>query len=266
VEEAARLVIGQAKLAADLVQTGKFQKAISIGGGLHHAKSAAGEGFCLYNDVAFTAIYLMERYHLKRIMILDTDAHAGNGTADYFYSDPRVLFVDIHQDPGTIYPGSGFASEIGSGEGLGRTVNVPLPVNAGNDSYKYVFEEIVEPLAKEFQPEIIIRNGGSDPHFNDGLTSLGLTVAGFKMIGEKVRLISDICGGKVIDLLASGYHRGVLPYAWMALIAGLADFNVPIEEPSPVPQSLRIDTHMPETIKVVSEVKNYHKDYWRCFR
>ena len=266
VEEAARLVIGQAKLAADLVQTGKFQKAISIGGGLHHAKSAAGEGFCLYNDVAFTAIYLMERYHLKRIMILDTDAHAGNGTADYFYSDPRVLFVDIHQDPGTIYPGSGFASEIGSGEGLGKTVNVPLPVNAGNDSYKYVFEEIVEPLAKEFQPEIIIRNGGSDPHFNDGLTSLGLTVAGFKMIGEKVRLISDICGGKVIDLLASGYHRGVLPYAWMALIAGLADFDVPIEEPSPVPQSLRIDTNMPETIKVVSEVKNYHKDYWRCFR
>lgn len=266
VEEGARLVIGQAKLAADLLQTGKYQKAISIGGGLHHAKAATGEGFCIYNDVAFTAIYLLDKYHLKKVMILDTDAHAGNGTAEYFRSDPRVLLVDLHQDPATIYPGTGFASEIGSGAGIGKTVNIPLPVNAGNDSCKLVFEQIVEPLAKEFRPEIIIRNGGSDPHFNDGLTSLGLTVEGFRMIGQKVRQMSDICGGKVIDLIASGYHRGVLPYAWMALISGLADFNVPIEEPSPVPHSLRIDTQIPETLKVISEVKGYLKDYWRCFR
>ena len=266
VEEAARLVIGQAKLAADLIQTGKYQKVISIGGGLHHAKAASGEGFCIYNDVAFTAIYLLDKYHLKKIMILDTDAHAGNGTAEYFRSDPRVLLVDLHQDPATIYPGTGFASEIGAGAGIGKTVNVPLPVNAGNDSYKLVFEQIVEPLTKEFRPEIIIRNGGSDPHFNDGLTSLGLTVEGFRMIGQKVRQMSDICGGKVIDLVASGYHRGVLPYAWMALISGLANFNVPIEEPSPIPHSLRIDAQMPETIKVVAEVKGYLKDYWRCFR
>ena len=266
VEEAARLVIGQAKLAVDLIQNGKFQKVISIGGGLHHAKAASGEGFCIYNDVAFTAVYLLDKYHLKKIMILDTDAHAGNGTAEYFRSDPRVLLVDLHQDPATIYPGTGFASEIGSGAGIGKTVNVPLPVNAGNDSYKMVFEQIVEPLTKEFRPEIIIRNGGSDPHFNDGLTSLGLTVEGFKMIGQKVRQMSDICGGKVIDLIASGYHRGVLPYAWMALISGLANFNVPVEEPSPIPHSLRIDTQIPETIKVISEVKSYLKDYWRCFR
>ena len=264
-EEAARLVIGQAKLAVDLVQTGKYQKAVSIGGGLHHAKSAAGEGFCLYNDVAFTAIYLMERYHLKRIHDLDTDAHAGNGTADYFYSDPRVLFVDVHQDPGTIYPGSGFASEIGSGEGLGKTVNIPLPVNAGNDSYKLVFEEIVEPLAKEFQPEIIIRNGGSDPHFNDGLTSLGLTVAGFRMIGQKVRLISDICGKsyRPVSIRVSPGSitvrlDGIAIRIWRTLMSRLKSQSVP--------QSLRIDTHMPETIKVISEVKSYHKDYWRCFR
>jgi acetoin utilization protein AcuC len=139
-------------------------------------------------------------------------------------------------------------------------------VNAGNDSYRYVFEHIIEPVTKEFQPEIIIRNGGSDPHFNDGLTSLGLTVAGFKMIGEKVRKMSEVCGGKVIDLVASGYHRGVLPYAWMAMISGLADFKVEIEEPGAIPASLRIDTHMPETIKLVAEIKALHKEYWRCFQ
>jgi len=266
VEEAARLVVGQAKLAADLVQTGKFLKAVSIGGGLHHAKAASGEGFCIYNDVAFTALYLLDKYKLKKVMILDTDAHAGNGTAEYFYSDPRVLFVDVHQDPGTIYPGTGFASEIGAGVGIGKTINIPLPVNAGNDSYRYVFEHVIEPVTKEFQPDIIIRNGGSDPHFNDGLTSLGLTIEGFRMVGQKVRAMSDICGGKEIDLIASGYHRGILPYAWMALIDGLANYNVPIEEPSPIPHSLRIDAQMPATIKVVNEVKGYLKDYWRCFR
>jgi acetoin utilization deacetylase AcuC-like enzyme len=86
------------------------------------------------------------------------------------------------------------------------------------------------------------------------------------MIGEKVRQMSDICGGKVIDLIASGYHRGVLPYAWMSLIAGLADFKVTVEEPSAIPASLRIDTHMPETIKLVSEIKGIQKEYWRCFQ
>jgi acetoin utilization protein AcuC len=266
VEEAARLVIGQAKLAADLVQSGKYQKAVSIGGGLHHAKRASGEGFCLYNDVAFTAIYLMERYHLKRVLILDTDAHDGNGTSEYFYSDPRVLFIDVHQDPRTIYPGTGFASEIGAGEGIGKTVNIPLPADAGNDSYKLAFKEIIEPLTAEFKPEIIIRNGGSDPHFNDGLTSLGLTVAGFEMIGQRVKEMSTLCEGKVIDLIASGYHPGVLPYAWMALISGLADFGVPIEEPSPIPASLRTDAHLPDTQEVIDEVKSYLRDYWHCLQ
>jgi acetoin utilization protein AcuC len=233
---------------------------------MHHAKFNTGEGFCLYNDVAFTASYLLDKYHLKRVMVLDTDAHAGNGTAEYFYNDPRVLFVDVHQDPGTIYPGTGFAADIGTGAGLGKTINIPLPVNAGNDSYKYVFEHIIEPVTREFRPEIIIRNGGSDPHFNDGLTSLGMTLTGFKMMGEKVRKMAEICDGKEIDLIASGYHRGILPYAWLSMLSGLAGFNVTLEEPSPIPHSMRIDTLMPETIKVVNEVKTNLKDYWRCLR
>jgi len=98
-EEAARLIIGQAKLACDLTQQGKTEKAVSIGGGMHHAKPDYGEGFCIYNDVAFCARYLQQKYKLDRILILDTDAHAGNGTAEYFYQDPTVLFIDLHQDP-----------------------------------------------------------------------------------------------------------------------------------------------------------------------
>jgi acetoin utilization protein AcuC len=264
-EEAARLIIGQAKMASHLVQEGSFDKVVSIGGGLHHAKPAYGEGFCLYNDVAFCALNLIDRYNLERILILDTDAHAGNGTAEYFYEDPRVLFIDLHQDPRTLYPGTGFAYQIGSGNGKGFTINIPMPVYAGYDSYQSVFNEIVRPVVEEFKPQIIIRNGGSDPHFNDGLTNLGLPVKGFRMIGEEVREIAKICGGKVIDLIASGYNKEVLPYGWLALISGLAGIKIIVEDPEPIPTRFQKDPSLAETKMVIQEVKRYHQDYWRCF-
>ena len=266
-EEAARLIIGQAKRAVDLIERGEFRKAISIGGGMHHAKASFGEGFCLYNDVAFIAKYLVEKYHRTRILIVDTDAHAGNGTSEYFYQDPRVLFIDLHQDPRTLYPGTGFSYQIGENEGAGYTVNVPLPVDAGCDSYAVVFEELVQPLADEFKPQIIVRNGGSDPYFNDQLTRLGLPLKGFRMIGAKVRLLAEICHGQEIDLIASGYNETILPYAWLALISGLAGIEeTDTEEQEHVPERYKYDLRVGETERVVREVKENLKEYWRCFR
>ena len=266
VEEAARLVVGQAKKACDLVLANVYEKVVSIGGGLHHAKRSYGEGFCLYNDVAFCGLYLIQQHGLERILILDTDAHAGNGTCEYFYEDSRVLFIDIHQDPKTIYPGTGFINQIGSGKGEGYTINVPMPMNAGDDSYRLVFESIIEPITKDFKPQIIIRNGGSDPYLDDGLTSLGLSLKGFRLIGEKVRKISEICAGKVIDLIASGYNEQILPYAWLALINGLAAFKIEIEEVEPIPHRFIGDLGLTETEQVVQEVRDYLKDYWACLR
>jgi acetoin utilization protein AcuC len=265
-EEAARLVVGQAKLACQLIQDGKFQKVISIGGGLHHAKQNYGEGFCLYNDIAFCARYLLQNYSLERILILDTDAHTGNGTYDYFQEEPRVLLIDIHEDPLAIYPSTGFASEIGSGAGTGYTINIPLPLYAGNDSYKLAFESIIEPVTAEFKPEIIICNGGSDPHFADTLTNLGLTVAGFRMVGEKIQNMAEVCGGRVIDLIASGYNRSVLAASWLAMIAGLAGFNVQIEGPVPIPEQYREDQILERTQQVIEEVKKYTGEYWKSLR
>ncbi|MFC1977048.1 histone deacetylase family protein [Chloroflexota bacterium] len=263
-EEAARLIIGQAKMACDLVQAGKFEKAVSIGGGMHHAQPAFGEGFCIYNDVAFCGLYLMQEYKLERILILDTDAHAGNGTSEYFYEEPRVLFIDLHQDPRSLYPGTGFAHQIGSGRGKGFTINIPMPLYAGYDSYQLAFESIVEPVTQEFNPQIIIRNGGSDPHFADGLTRLGLPVRGFRMIGEKVREMARVCDNKAIDLIASGYNETVLPHAWLALISGLAGIELSIEEPEPIPQRFSTDPSLAETETVMKEVKGQLKDYWTC--
>lgn len=264
-KEGARLIIGQAKMACDLVESGKFKKVVSIGGGMHHAKPSYGEGFCIYNDVAFAANYLMKKYGLNKILILDTDAHAGNGTCEYFYQNPAVLFVDLHQDPRTLYPGTGFAHQIGEGRGKGYTINVPMPVNAGYDAYKLVFNEIVKPVAEEFNPQIIIRNGGSDPHFDDGLTHLGFSIKGFRMIGEEVREIAEICEGKEIDLIALGYNEKILPHAWLALISGLMKEELPIEEKGTIPTGYRDDLALEETKRVIEKVKDNIKDYWRCF-
>ncbi|MFC2024897.1 histone deacetylase family protein [Chloroflexota bacterium] len=265
-EEAARLIVGQAKTACDLVQGGKFKKVVSIGGGMHHAHPAYGEGFCLYNDVAFCGSYLIQEHKLERILILDTDAHAGNGTSEYFYEEPRVLFIDLHQDPRSLYPGTGFAYQIGSGDGEGFTINIPMPVYAGYDSYELVFNSIVEPIAQEFNPQIIIRNGGSDPHFADGLTNLGLPIKGFRMIGEKVREMAEVCDGKVIDLIASGYNEEVLPYVWLALISGLGGIELRIEEPESISQRFETDVSFTETERVIEEVKRQLKEYWTCLR
>lgn len=266
IEEAARLIVGQAKMGIDLVQRERYEKIVSIGGGMHHAKQNYGEGFCIYNDVAYSAKYLLKHHGLKRVLILDTDAHAGNGTSDYFYTDPRVLFIDLHQDPRTLYPGTGFIHQIGEGEGMGFTVNVPLPLYAGYDSYHLVFDELVLPLTREFKPQIIIRNGGSDPHIADELTVLGLPLKGFEMIGSKVSEMSEICQGKTIDLIASGYNKRVLPYGWMAIISALAGFDISIEAPADVSTRTTAGSIRPieETEKVVKESKLKLKDYWQC--
>jgi len=270
----ARLIAGAAKKAGEYVwprrnpfgilrgKQGTFEKVITFGG-LHHATKNYGEGFCIYNDVAICAENLKRKFNTERILILDTDAHAGNGTCEIFYQDPKVLFIDLHQDPKTLYPGTGFVYEIGEGEGKGFTVNIPLPQFAGNESYKLVFEEIVFPVVEEFKPQIIIRNGGSDPHFADELTQLGLTLEGLRMIGQKVRELSKVCNGKAVDLIGSGYNQKVLPWGWLALISGLANINIKLKEPIPIPKKFKKDLVLKETKKVIVELKQNLRDFWK---
>ncbi len=265
IEKAARLIVGTSLLAGELVFEGKFKKAIGIGGGLHHAKINFGEGFCVYNDVVVCAKNLLNK-GTKRILILDTDAHAGNGVAEAFKEESRILFIDLHQNPRTIYPGTGFINEIGSGKGEGLTANISLPAEAGDLAYQYCFDEIIFPIVKEFKPEIIIRYGGSDPYFNDSLTQLGLTLEGFKMIGEKVKSLAGfVCQGKEVDLLASGYNQEILPKAWLAIITGLLDLpiNKKVFEEKISPNKNAGSETTKETIK---ELKQILKKYWKCFK
>ncbi|MCW4041424.1 MAG: histone deacetylase [Candidatus Bathyarchaeota archaeon] len=265
-EYAARTIVGQAKEGIDLLLQKNMKHAISIGGGMHHAKPEYGEGFCLYNDVAFAAHYMLNKYDLTRIAIIDTDAHAGNGTMEYFTDESHVLFIDFHQDPETLYPGTGFINQVGTGLGKGYTINIPLPILARYATYQAIFDNIIEPILWEFRPQMIIRNGGSDPHFKDNLTSLGLTVADFHRLGSKIRLYANtFCNGKVLDLIASGYNLDVLPFCWMALIAGLTNIEYAVHEPFPIPPKLKENTLADETQVLIKQLIKELSNHWNCF-
>jgi acetoin utilization protein AcuC len=263
-EEAGRWIVGDSIMATETALQGNAPHAVGVGGGLHHARRNYGAGFCIYNDVAVCALNLLRNRIAERVLVLDTDAHAGDGTCELLYAEPRVLLIDLHQDPRTLYPGTGFAHEIGEGKGKGFTVNVPMPPGASDEAYEYALDHVFAPLAQEFQPQIIIRNGGSDPHFADELTDLGLTLEGFTMIGRKVKEVAEqVCEGRRVDLLGSGYNQTVLPLAWLALVAGGANLDLDFREPFVF--SLQRDSGLKETKQVVEEVKRSLKGYWRCF-
>jgi len=265
IDKPARIIAGTSLLAGELVFEGKFRKAVGVGGGLHHAKWNYGEGFCTFNDVVICVKNLLEK-GAKRILVLDTDAHAGNGVAEALKEENRTLFIDFHQNPLTLYPGTGFLNETGKGKGEGFTVNIPLPPRAGDKSFEYCFDEIIFPLAKEFKPEIIIRYGGSDPYFNDSLTQLGLTLEGFKMIGQKVKNLADeVCQGKEVDLIASGYNKEILPLAWTSLLSGLLDLKINLKDPNEK-LAPRRDYGLEEVKEIIKELKQILKKHWKCFK
>jgi acetoin utilization protein AcuC len=161
--KAVKLIVGAALKAGDLVAQEKVRIAQGVGGGLHHSGRDYGEVWCVFNDVAICAEAMVARHKKSRVLILDTDAHAGNGTMDVFYEDPKILYMTIHQDPMTLYPNTGFIEQIGRGEGEGYTVNIPLPKEADDECYGLVLERVFRPIARQFKPEVIIRNGGQIP-------------------------------------------------------------------------------------------------------
>lgn len=258
---AARLIVGSSIVAGETACKDKTS-CIGVGGGLHHARSTYGAGFCIYNDVAICALHLIKTLGLERVLILDTDAHAGDGTADIFYEDPRVLLIDLHQDPRTLYPGTGYAQEYGTGKGAGYTINVPMPPGASDAAYDYALREIFVPVANEFKPQIIIRTGGSDPHYADELTDLGLTLAGFHQVGTLVHEVAgSVCEGRTVDLLGSGYNQRVLPAAWLSIATGVAGLDIDLDEP--LGQEPDRNAGLPATRNICQDVKRYLAPHWR---
>lgn len=261
--DAARLIVGSSAAAAETAL--REGMAISFGG-LHHAGLDYGEGFCIFNDVAVAARLLLEE-KISRVLILDTDAHQGNGTMDIFYDEPRVLFVSLHQDPRTLYPGRGFVNEIGSGAGEGFTVNIPMPALADGPLYRTAMDEIVLPLVDEFAPEVIIRNGGSDPLYTDVLTRLGLSL---DSLSELTRWVVDVASERrtpLVDLFLSGYGPYVTT-GWLAILRGLLREPVELEiAEREITLSGQERTALRETMRgTLDELKAILGRYWSVFR
>jgi len=264
--EAALLIVGGAIECGKAVYEGKAKRTISIGGGYHHAGRNYGGGFCIFNDIAVLVEHLRTNYNVKRFLILDYDVHFGNGTSDIYYQDPNVLYISLHQDPRTIYPGTGFVWQIGEGAGKSFNVNVPLPPGTGDGTYLYALKETFVPLAEEFKPEIIIANGGSDSHFADILGNLSLTVKGFFELSRLIRQTADkVCGGKLVLMPGSGYNPSVLPLCWYALVAGAADLEeINIKDPYNPPKEPPFCRKKVES--TIEELKSLLKKKWICFR
>lgn len=178
----------------------------------HHAERDRAMGFCIFNNIAVAAAWLLDNEGCKRVAIVDWDVHHGNGTQTVFYSEPRVLFISLHQFPH--YPGTGAGNERGSGEAEGTNINITMGPGCGDEEYSYAFEEKVIPALDDFQPQIILISAGFDAHRDDPLSSIQLSTEAYGEMAGRLCAASDRhCGGKIVAVLEGGYNLGVLQEA-----------------------------------------------------
>lgn len=189
----------------------------------HHARPSQGMGFCLLNNVAVAAAALALRG--ERVLVVDIDAHHGNGTQDAFYEDGRVCYVSFHEWP--LYPGTGRHDEIGRGAGEGTTCNLPLPAGATGDVYLRALDDVVEPLVESFAPTWVLVSAGFDAHRSDPLTGLGLTAGDYAAITARIAGWSE--PGRLAAFLEGGYDLEALRDSVAASLPRL------LGEPGPVP-------------------------------
>lgn len=205
--DVALLAVGGVLAAADAVVNQTVRNAFcAVRPPGHHAETDRSMGFCLFNNVAIAANYLIARHALDRIAIVDFDAHHGNGTQHIFESRQNVLYVSLHQDPVNFYPGTGFSQETGSGPGKGYTLNLPLSPGSGDEVYRQLFLQRVLPTLATFKPDCILISAGFDAATEDPLAQLNVTEAGFFWITEQlVTAANELCRGRLISILEGGY-------------------------------------------------------------
>jgi len=196
----------------------------------HHAERHRAMGFCLYNNVAVAAAHARAQ-GAARVAIVDYDVHHGNGTQHIFESDASVLYVSVHQFP--FYPGTGSAEEIGTGGGLGLTVNLPLEAGAVDDDYRIVFEEVVVPVVRQFRPELLLVSAGFDAHERDPLAGMRLSADAFAAMTAALRRVAEeCCDGRMVLVTEGGYDLHALAASLQAVVETLAS-------PSLEPGSIR---------------------------
>lgn len=255
--EAACLAAGAAVSATRMLVGGEIKNAFCLvrppG---HHAEADRAMGFCLFNNVAVAAHYAISELKLKRILIVDWDLHHGNGTQHSFYDSKQVLYFSTHQSP--LYPGTGASYEIGCGPGEGYTINVPLPGGLGNPAYAAIFNHLLAPIARQYQPELIILSAGYDIHRDDPLGGMTVTGPGFSYLTKVLLdLAAELCNHRLMACLEGGYSVRGLKEGVFATLAEMRG------------QSLLDDKAVMEfttadyPLQAMNETINIAKKFWR---
>ncbi|KQO03603.1 MULTISPECIES: acetoin utilization protein AcuC [unclassified Arthrobacter] len=236
-EASARLAGGSLD-AADALMSGRAVRAVNFGGGMHHAARSRASGFCIYNDAAASIRRLLDR-GAQRVLYIDVDAHHGDGTESIFWDDPRVLTISLHETGMSLFPGTGFANEIGGPGAEGSAVNVALPTTAGDAALLRAFHAVVPQLAGAFAPDVVVSQHGCDSHREDPLTNLRVSVDAQHILMLAVRDLADrLCGGRWIATGGGGYAlASVVPRSWTLLVAVAA--GAPMGPATPVPAAWR---------------------------
>jgi len=186
----------------------------------HHAMRVVhgARGFCNINIEAIMIEYLREAYGVDRVAVVDTDCHHGDGTQDIYWHDPETLFISLHQDGRTLYPGSGFTPEMGGPNALGCTLNIPLPPHTAEEGFLYCIRNVVLPVLEEFRPELVINSAGQDNHYSDPITNMNFTAQGYALLTDLLK--PDIA------VLEGGYAiEGALPYVNLGIILAMAGLD-----------------------------------------
>ncbi|MEJ7744054.1 MAG: acetoin utilization protein AcuC [Nocardioidaceae bacterium] len=236
--DASAAVVGATLEAARRVWSGEKMHAANISGGLHHAMADLASGFCIYNDPAIAIAWLLDQ-GAERVAYVDIDVHHGDGVQAAFYDDPRVLTISLHEDPGSLFPGTGRVSESGGPDADGCAVNVALPPGTGDEGWLRAFHAVVPALLRSFRPDVLVSQHGCDSHLDDPLAHLMLSVDGQRAAHLALHdLAHEVCGGKWVVTGGGGYAiYHVVPRTWTHLLAVVG--GGPLDPQTAVPEEWR---------------------------
>jgi acetoin utilization protein AcuC len=223
--EASLLYTGASLQAAEDLVSGRARAAMNISGGLHHAHRDRAAGFCVFNDCAVAIHRLLRRF--SRVAYLDIDVHHGDGVQEAFYDDPRVLTISIHETGTTLFPGTGFPREIGVSDGIGYSVNLPMYPYTDDDIWLSTWRQGGLPVMQAFNPEAVVIDVGTDPHYLDPLARICLTAQGW------TEAVHDVMGLNVpvLALGGGGYNPTTVPRMWALVFSEI--FGVPLANEVP---------------------------------
>ena len=232
--EASALVAGSTLAAVRAVWSGAAVHGASIAGGLHHAMRGNASGFCIYNDPAIAIAWLLEQ-GVQRIAYLDIDVHHGDGVQAAFWDDPRVLTISLHEDPATLFPGTGRPAESGGQRADGSAVNVALPAGCRDAGWLRAFHAVAPPLLRQFRPDFLVSQHGCDTHWSDPLADLAITIDAQRAAHAAIhQLAHEVAGGRWLLTGGGGYQLvQVVPRTWAHLLAEAT--GEPIEPGTPTP-------------------------------